>query len=274
MKRLSNEEFIKLCKSIHSYDYSKTSYKNMRTKIEVICEQHGSFYILPYNHTKSKQGCKKCALDNHKLVEISNSDLLLFNDIHNNRYLYKDMSVNSGIISIECEKHGTFKQSLYNHKRGHGCKECALENRKVNTKDILREKRRIYHNFRIKNDNMYMCKIYIKNTIRTSLKSNGYTKNSRTQKILGCSYEDFKLHLENLFLPGMSWDNRKYWHIDHIIPSDFAIDEEELLKLNNYKNLRPLWENMNLEKSNRILEKTELYYQILKNRETINQNNI
>ena len=252
MKRVSNEEFIKVCKSIHSYDYSKTSYKNMRTKIEVICEQHGSFYILPYNHTKSKQGCKKCALDNHKLVEISNSDLLLFNDIHNNRYLYKDMSVNSGIR----------------------CKECALENRKINTKDILREKRRIYHNFRVKNDNMYMCKIYIKNTIRTSLKSNGYTKNSRTQKILGCSYEDFKLHFENLFLPGMSWNNRKYWHIDHIIPSDFAINEEELIKLNNYKNLRPLWENMNLEKSNRILEKTELYYQILKNRETITQNNI
>jgi hypothetical protein len=267
MKRLNSEDFIELCKTIHSYDYSKTLYKNMRVKIEVICDKHDSFFILPYNHTTLKQGCKECALEKHKLVEITNLDLLIFNNIHNNKYLYKDMSVDDGIINIECIRHGFFKQSIYNHKKGHGCKECALENRKINTKDILREKRRIYHKKRLETDILYKCKIYIKNTIRTSLKSNGYTKKSRTYEILGCTNEYFKVYLESQFLPGMNWDNRKYWHIDHIIPSDFAINEEELLKLNNYKNLRPLWVGMNLEKSNNIIIKTDLYHDILKQRE-------
>lgn len=114
------------------------------------------------------------------------------------------MSVDNGIINIECIRHGFFKQFIYNHKKGHGCKECALENRKINTKNILREKRRIYHNFRLKNDDVYRCKIYIKNAIRTSLKSGGYPKKSRTQEILGCSYVEFKKHLESQFLPGMN----------------------------------------------------------------------
>lgn len=31
-------------------------------------------------------------------------------------------------------------------------------------------------------------------------------------------HEEFKNHIENLFLEGMSWDNHGEWHIDHIIP--------------------------------------------------------
>jgi hypothetical protein len=357
MKKLNNYEFLEKCKSIHKdiYDYDNTFYINMRTKVSVICKEHGVFLILPYNHING-QGCVKCVNDKHKLISISDEQIVVFNEIHNNKYNYNNLSVFGGKIIITCTQHGDFEQIIYNHQNGHGCYECSLNNRRVikykvcdncnenkelsyfrkgyrkcntclelkieskvcrvcntdkpidlfyirkykeietykneckqclldkqasvkriyrqNNKTLLREKRRIYHKKRLEVDELYKLKVSARNLIRKSLKSNGYTKNSRTQKILGCSYEDFKLHLENLFLPGMSWNNRKYWHIDHIIPSDFAINEEELIKLNNFKNLRPLWENMNLEKSNRILEKTELYYQILKNRETITQNNI
>ena len=64
----------------------------------------------------------------------------------------------------------------------------------------------------------------------------------------------------------MTWENRNEWHIDHIIPLDFATNEEEILKLNHFTNLRPLWEGDNLSKSNTILEKTELYYEIIESR--------
>jgi hypothetical protein len=64
----------------------------------------------------------------------------------------------------------------------------------------------------------------------------------------------------------MTWDNRNLWHIDHIIPLDFAENEEEMLMLNHYSNLSPLWRDLNLEKSSKILEHTNIYLKILQNR--------
>ena len=99
-----------------------------------------------------------------------------------------------------------------------------------------------------------------------SLSKKGYTKTSKTSEILCCSYEYFKSHIESLFDYGMTWDNRNLWHIDHIIPLDFAENEEEMLMLNHYSNLSPLWRDLNLEKSSKILEHTNIYLKILQNR--------
>jgi hypothetical protein len=49
----------------------------------------------------------------------------------------------------------------------------------------------------------------------------------------------------------MSWENRRLWHIDHIIPLALAKNEDQLIKLNHYTNLRPLWAKDNLVKSAR-----------------------
>ena len=38
------------------------------------------------------------------------------------------------------------------------------------------------------------------------------------RQLLGCTISELVKHLESKFLPGMSWDNRKLWHIDHIRP--------------------------------------------------------
>lgn len=48
---------------IHSdrYDYSKVVYKNSKTKVEIICRDHGSFLQRPHSHWNG-QGCKKCAV--------------------------------------------------------------------------------------------------------------------------------------------------------------------------------------------------------------------
>ena len=44
MKKKTTEEFIKQAKEIHGnkYDYSKTEYKNTRTKVEIICHKKSS----------------------------------------------------------------------------------------------------------------------------------------------------------------------------------------------------------------------------------------
>jgi hypothetical protein len=73
---------------------------------------------------------------------------------------------------------------------------------------------------------------------------------------LGCTVEHLKTHLEDLFLPGMSWKNygKEGWHIDHIIPlCHFCLaDEEQFKEACHYTNLQPLWAKDNLAKGNRL----------------------
>ena len=90
---------------------------------------------------------------------------------------------------------------------------------------------------------------------------NGYSKKSNTQKILGCTFNEFKKYLESKFEPWMNWENKglyngKFnhgWDIDHIIPLSSASTKEELIKLNHYTNLQPLCSKMNRDiKKNKI----------------------
>jgi hypothetical protein len=84
--------------------------------------------------------------------------------------------------------------------------------------------------------------------IGNSMRYKGYLKNSKSESILGCTFEDFKLHLESKFEIWMSWNNYGLyngelnygWDIDHIIPLDSAETEEDIIKLNHYTNLQPL----------------------------------
>lgn len=93
----------------------------------------------------------------------------------------------------------------------------------------------------------------IKRNIRSILKKNGLQKHCKTILILGCSYEEFKQHIESQFLPWMNWDNYgKYngseghgWDIDHIIPLSTAKTEDDVIRLNHYTNLQPLCSYIN-----------------------------
>jgi hypothetical protein len=92
----------------------------------------------------------------------------------------------------------------------------------------------------------------VRERLRAYLKTAGITKSKRTFDIIGCSPPELKEHLEKQFVPGMSWDNRNKWHIDHIIPLSSADNEDEIYKLCHYSNLQPLWAEDNLSKGNKI----------------------
>lgn len=98
-----------------------------------------------------------------------------------------------------------------------------------------RERRKINVQFRL------ACNLRARLTM--SIKNN--QKVGSAVRDLGCSVSELKLHLENLFQPGMCWENwsRNGWHIDHIIPlSKFDLsDREQLLKACHFTNLQPLW---------------------------------
>ena len=120
-------------------------------------------------------------------------------------------------------------------------------------KEDIKEYKKKYLNFKRKNDPLYRLTNNIRKLIYNSLKNNGYTKKSRSYEILGCSFEDFKKHIESQWEDWMNWDNYGLyngkecygWDCDHIIPLSSCECEEDVYKLNHYSNLQPLCSYIN-----------------------------
>lgn len=86
-------------------------------------------------------------------------------------------------------------------------------------------------------------------------------KNGRHwESLMGYTLDEFKEHMESLFLPGMTWGNYGKgdgkWHIDHIIPvSLFNITSNKCKGLRAcwaLENLRPMWGVENIRKGNKL----------------------
>ncbi|MDD4242885.1 MAG: hypothetical protein PHG08_01100 [Bacilli bacterium] len=103
-------------------------------------------------------------------------------------------------------------------------------------------------------DPLYKLRCNIRSCVYNSIKKMGFKKNTKTAIILGCTFEEFKLHIEKQFTDGMVWTNQGKWHLDHIYPVSLAVDEQHLLQLNHYTNFQPLWAEDNLKKGNKIVD--------------------
>jgi hypothetical protein len=99
--------------------------------------------------------------------------------------------------------------------------------------------------------------------IRGTLKHGGYTKRSKTTQILGADFETVQKHL------GTTPEYEH--HIDHICPIAQAQNEEEVLKLCHYTNLRYLPAEENLQKSDKKTPEGEEMCRKLLNREWIGE---
>jgi hypothetical protein len=130
-----------------------------------------------------------------------------------------------------------------------------------NNKEKILERRRKYEKNKLLTDPVYKLKLNIRKAIKKSFNNNGYKKTSKTFLILGCSYEQFKQHIESQFESWMAWSNYGLyngtpnygWDIDHKIPSSSATTEEDVIKLNHHTNLQPLCSYYNRDiKRNKI----------------------
>jgi len=125
-----------------------------------------------------------------------------------------------------------------------------------NNRDKVMSRIKNYVNKRKKVDPIFALSINIRNRIRAVLKyKNIGNLSKKTEEIIGCGPADFKKHIESKFTDGMSWDNHGNtgWHLDHIIPLSSAKTIEEVIKLNHYTNLQPLWATDNLKKGKKII---------------------
>jgi len=120
-------------------------------------------------------------------------------------------------------------------------------------KNKINEWFRTYRKNRCETDPLFKLKRNIQTAIYNSMIRKDFTKTSKTVHMLGCSFLEFKQHLESKFQPWMNWNNYgKYngelnygWDIDHIVPLDTAITAEDVIRLNHYTNLQPLCSYIN-----------------------------
>jgi hypothetical protein len=200
---------------------------------------------VKYNRSETiiQVGYKHCANCNNVLPN---------DEFHKSNYS-KDgfKSICKSCTSIRVKEHRELNPEHYRNKSNiwyANNKEKVQQRVKLNRKTISEKE-----SIRCSTDPLFKLRKTLRSRIGSSFRNNGYSKKSKTHEILGCSYEDFKLHIEAQFVSGMSWENRSEWHLDHIIPVSSAIDESDLIRLNHYTNFQPLWAIDNLKKSNKLI---------------------
>lgn len=220
--------------------YMKTNRKEIQKKYREKNKEKIKIQIKEYkekNKDLIKEKSKKYKEKNKDLIKEKSKEYYLKNK---EKISEKNKSYKSNMSDEKRNEINKKRREKYNNEKN---KKYYDEN-----KDIIFQKRKLYRKKRYSEDILYKLKEGLRRTISMCLIKQGYTKQSRTHNILGCSYDDFKLYLENQFEDWMSWNNyglydgtEKYgWDIDHIIPLSSGKTEEEILKLNHYTNLRPL----------------------------------
>lgn len=247
--------------------------KKMRIKICKTCNQE--LFIDQY-HKPNMGSCKKCTNEKQKTDRLNNLEK---RRKMNRLSYYKKREENLARAKAYAEKTKESKseydkryreqnkqkiaeykkqwaiknaESIFNQQkqyRGNNSDTLSLKkseysknNRpKINAKKSAYEKQRraVDPLFRLTKNTRKMVSRYMLNG-----------KCKRTQEIIGCTYEELKLHIEKQFTQGMTWDNYGIngWHVDHIKPLAMATSEEEIILSNHYTNLQPLWCLDNLSK--------------------------
>jgi len=127
----NNDEFIRKAIEIHKnkYDYSKVKYINNRTKVIILCKEHGEFEQIPNSHLLGI-GCKKCGIVKNANNTRSNNKEFIKKSIvtHGNKYDYSkvDYIKHDLKVNIICKIHGDFEQAPSKHLYGQGCPKCCI----------------------------------------------------------------------------------------------------------------------------------------------------
>lgn len=123
----------------------------------------------------------------------------------------------------------------------------------IENKDKIRESRREYYRLYMRKkrqDPEFKMKCRMRYMLRRVLEKTNGEKLSMSETMIGYTSLELKQHIESRFLEGMSWDNYGDWHIDHILPMKWFIDEglTDPKLINALSNLQPLWAEDNVRK--------------------------
>lgn len=114
MRRKTNEEFKEQAIKVHNgkYDLSLVNYKNERTKVCIICPEHGEFWQTPKNHLLG-QGCPKCGkryareLRQNDYQSFINESIKRFGTMYEFPNIEDEYKNSHSKITIKCKKCGS-----------------------------------------------------------------------------------------------------------------------------------------------------------------------
>lgn len=192
-------------------------------------------------------------------------------------------------IEKDIEQFSSKKDKNGKYYMHHYCKECEKEiNKKYYNKEKIKQKNKLYRQKnkekikkyynneylkkwrkehqeklkqysknnlqQIKSDPLKMFKRQARDAIRNGFRRKGFSKTTKTEKLLGCDYNLFINHLLETFKLnyGYDYDWKEPIHIDHIIPLKNAKTEQEVIELSHYTNLQLLKVQDNLQKGSKL----------------------
>lgn len=127
----------------------------------------------------------------------------------------------------------------------------------LDNREVLLAQTRAYKDHKIQTDVAFKLECSMRARLSAVLGRIGMTKSDRTIKLLGCTTQQLKRHLEGLFYGDMSWDKwgsgPGTFQIDHIMPvgSFDLTNPTEQRRCFCYTNLQPLWWDDHQKKTKR-----------------------
>ena len=232
-----------------------------------ICNKCGEQKELEqfYKDAGKKDGfrtiCKNCSSQQHKNRYQNKRTYILEqkkeyykNNIEIKKQFYKENKDKENQRSKEYYKKN--KEKLNREKKEYREKNKEKYNnyqekyKKENREKIIQKKRE-YQRKRYKNDPRYRIECNLRNMIRKGIMSQGGVKSASTQELLGCTFLEARIYIQNQFTEGMTWENHGEWEIDHIRPmASFDLtDPHQQRECFNWSNLQPMWAEENRSKS-------------------------
>lgn len=114
-KQSNTSEFIMKASVVHGekYRYNLVKYVNNKTKVNIVCPEHGEFKQTASDHL-SGYGCPSCGgvkrYDTESFIKRARSVHYGIYDYSLSEYVNKDTK-----LIIKCKDHGEFTQSPHNH---------------------------------------------------------------------------------------------------------------------------------------------------------------
>lgn len=145
-KKLTQEEFLKLAKSIHgeSFDYTDTTYISRRDNITIKCNSCFHTYETNCHRHLCGHGCrsKECRYKGRTLEQFIQEAT----KIHNGKFSYSNIHTFDRLdkLSIICPVHGEFFQSATGHLSGQGCMKCKNDSQKWTTQKFIQKAKEVH----------------------------------------------------------------------------------------------------------------------------------
>lgn len=140
--------------------------------------------------------------------------------------------------AIYRKNYGPRRRELYQLRKkeivARKCELAKLPHNRQRANDYLRRRR--------KEEPQFALADAMRATMNRAFRRNWIKKPARTEALLGCTISEAKVHIESQFKPGMTWEHRASFVVDHFVPVvafDLRDPEEARLAF-NWRNLQPL----------------------------------